>query len=182
MSRGRHRSQTSSGKGTAQSVDFVGKSNASIDKGSHTEANMKERQVSRWARRRVASHLFGGVVNPVRARSAATVMYRALKNCAALIPQASLSNVFPGIDKVEVRVRYDPDAGRFASGQPTRREHGAICRVQFEGVEATVVISTCNIVGAIPFLPVFTFARRHFPVLGQLSPMNKRAASAAACS
>ncbi len=72
---------------------------------------MKERQVSRWARRRVATHLLTGVINPVRARSAATVMYRALKSCAAQIPRASLSDIFPGIEQVEVRVKYSPYMG-----------------------------------------------------------------------
>jgi len=72
---------------------------------------MKERQVSRWARRRVATHLLTGVVNPVRARSAATVMYRALKSCAAQIPRASLSSIFPGIEQVEVRFKYSPKMG-----------------------------------------------------------------------
>lgn len=72
---------------------------------------MEERQVSQWARRQVASHLLSGAVSPVRARSAATVMYRALKGCAAQVPRASLSSLFPGIDRVEVRVRYSPDPG-----------------------------------------------------------------------
>jgi len=72
---------------------------------------MKEHQVSRWARNRVASHLLTGIVNPVRARSAATVMYRALKSCAAQMPRASLSGIFPGIEQVEVRVKYSPDMG-----------------------------------------------------------------------
>src|SRR6266576_1479072 len=72
---------------------------------------MKERQVSRWARRRVARHLWTGVVNPVRARSAATVMYRALKSCAAQKQRASLSSIFLGIEQVEVRVKYSPYMG-----------------------------------------------------------------------
>jgi predicted O-methyltransferase YrrM len=72
---------------------------------------MKERQVSRWARKQVATHLLKGVVNPVRARSATTVMYRALKSCAAQIPRASLSDIFPGVEQVEVRVKYSPNMG-----------------------------------------------------------------------
>jgi predicted O-methyltransferase YrrM len=72
---------------------------------------MEERQVSRWARRRVASHLLAGTINPRRARSAATVLYRALKGSAAQLSRASLQSIFPGIDQVEVRVRYSPDQG-----------------------------------------------------------------------
>lgn len=72
---------------------------------------MEERQVSRWARRQVANHLITGAVNPLRARSAATVMYRALKGSAARLPRASLSSIFPGIEQVEVRVKYSPDQG-----------------------------------------------------------------------
>jgi len=72
---------------------------------------MKEYQVSRWARRQVATHLLKGVVNPARARNATTVMYRALKGCAAQIPRASLSDFFPGIEQVEVRVKYSPNMG-----------------------------------------------------------------------
>jgi predicted O-methyltransferase YrrM len=72
---------------------------------------MEERQVSRWARRRVASHLLAGTVNPRRARSAATAMYRALKSSAARLHRASLASIFPGIERTEVRVRYSPDQG-----------------------------------------------------------------------
>jgi hypothetical protein len=38
-------------------------------------------------------------------------MYRALKGCAAQVPRESLSSIFPGIDRVEVRVRYSPGQG-----------------------------------------------------------------------
>jgi hypothetical protein len=61
---------------------------------------MNEHQVGRWAKRQVAAHLLKGVLNPARGRSAATVMYRALKGNAAQIPKASLSEIFPGIDQV----------------------------------------------------------------------------------
>jgi predicted O-methyltransferase YrrM len=72
---------------------------------------MKEEQVGRWAKRQVAAHLLKGVLNPSRGRSAATVMYRALKSNAAEIPRASLSEIFPGIDQVEIRVKYSPYMG-----------------------------------------------------------------------
>ena len=72
---------------------------------------MKEDQVGRWAKRQVAAHLLKGVLSPARGRSAATVMYRALKSNAAQIPRASLSEIFPGIDQVEIRVKYSPYMG-----------------------------------------------------------------------
>ena len=72
---------------------------------------MNENQVGRWAKRQVAAHLLKGVLNPSRGRSAATVMYRALKSNAAQIPRASLSEIFPGIDQVEIRVKYSPYMG-----------------------------------------------------------------------
>ncbi len=72
---------------------------------------MKENQVGRWAKRQVAAHLLRGVLDPARGQSAAKVMYRALKNNAAQIPRASLSEIFPGIDQVEIRVKYSPYMG-----------------------------------------------------------------------
>jgi predicted O-methyltransferase YrrM len=72
---------------------------------------MKEHQVGRWAKRQVAAHLLKGVLNRACGRSAATVMYRALKSNAAQIRRASLSEIFPGIDQVEIRVKYSPYMG-----------------------------------------------------------------------
>jgi predicted O-methyltransferase YrrM len=72
---------------------------------------MKEEQVSRWAKRRVAAHVLKGVISPEQGKSAATMMYRALKSEAARIPRASLAEIFPGIDQVEVRVKYSPNMG-----------------------------------------------------------------------
>ena len=72
---------------------------------------MRERQVSRLARRRVLTHVLKAVVNHSEGRSAGTEVYRALKCCAARIPRASLSDIFPGIGEVEVRVKYSPANG-----------------------------------------------------------------------
>ena len=47
----------------------------------------------------------------MQARSSTTVMYRALKSCAAQIPRASLSEILPGIEQAEVRVKYSPTMG-----------------------------------------------------------------------
>jgi predicted O-methyltransferase YrrM len=72
---------------------------------------VKEQQSRRWAIGRVASYFFKNFFNPTRERHSVSVMYRALKNEAATISRLNLSEIFPGIDQVEVRVRYTQSSG-----------------------------------------------------------------------
>jgi predicted O-methyltransferase YrrM len=72
---------------------------------------VKEKESARWARGRVASHFIRNLANPEREKNPISVMYRSLKNEAAAIPRKDLSEIFPGIEQSEIRVKYSPKHG-----------------------------------------------------------------------
>jgi predicted O-methyltransferase YrrM len=72
---------------------------------------LKEKESARWARGRVASHFIKNLANPERGKNPISVMYRSLKNEAAAISRKDLSDIFPGIEQTEVRVKYSPKHG-----------------------------------------------------------------------
>jgi predicted O-methyltransferase YrrM len=92
---------------------------------------LKEKESARWARGRVASHFIKNLANPERERNSISVMYRSLKNEAAAIPRKDLSEIFPGIEQSEVRVKYS-----FKHGGGTLSDLISLAQiVKFQGSE-----------------------------------------------
>ena len=72
---------------------------------------MKEKQAKYWSRARVMAYLMGSLIRPARLKGVVTELFRATKQSAASIPCQSLVDVFPNIDRGEVKVRYWPRQG-----------------------------------------------------------------------
>jgi predicted O-methyltransferase YrrM len=72
---------------------------------------MKQQQVGRWAHKRVLTHSLTGMLSPSRAKTILTPVYRVLKGRAARLPVTTLTEIFPGIDQAEIRIKYSPKAG-----------------------------------------------------------------------
>lgn len=72
---------------------------------------MKEQQARLWSRTRVASYLLGSLLRPARLRDDLTAFYHVAKRRATRIPGRSLTDIFPGIDRCEIKLRYWPSLG-----------------------------------------------------------------------